>query len=204
MQVITIHAATFLSETVTCEQVQQIALALGKSQTYIDKMLAQPLKGASVGNGRSGKGASSGVGNLSCAKLRTIVMKLLSEPNELVTAWLPNGSFDFEFTGPAFPDEAPADDISKAGANKTRTSGTRKTSGALKGAYRVAKQGLKCTVEQDPEKYALWQHVWNSTSFEQYFAAAPAKAITKTGRIITAASEMAWAVKSGWVVPTAS
>lgn len=198
MQVIKVTASTFLTEAVTCTMVQQLAIALGKSQEYIDKMLAQSLKGASKGNGRTGKGGSNGVGDLSCAKLRTIVMKLLSEPNDLVADWTTGGSFEFEFTGPEFPDAAAEPDINKAGANK----GARKSQASkLSGAYKVAKQGLKCTQEQDPEKYAMWQFVWTCTSFEEYFAKAPAKAVTKTGRIITAASEMAWAVKSKWIVP---
>lgn len=201
MQVIKITAAAFLTEAVTCEQVVQIALALGMTQTYCDTMLAQSLKGASRGNGRAGKGGSNGVGNLTCAKLRTIVMKKLSEPNDLVSDFATGNGFDFEFTGPSFPDEtaAPEQDINKAGANKRGTGAPRASK--LTGGYVVVKKGLKCTAEQDPEKYAMWQHVWNCSSFEQFFAAAPAKAITKTGRIITAASEMGWAVKSGWVKP---
>lgn len=200
MQVIKITSAAFLTEAVTCEQVVQIALALGLSQVYCDKMLSQSLSGASKGNGGKGKGGSSGVGNLSCAKLRTIVMKKLQEPNDLVTDFASaNGSFDFEFTGPSFPDLAPEQDINAAGKNKRGTGAPRASK--LTGAYTVVKQGLKCTAEQDAEKFALWQHVWNCNSFEQYFAVAPTKAITKTGRIITAASEMAWAVKSGWVKP---
>lgn len=206
MQVIKVTSAAFLTESVTCEMVCQLAKALGLSQEYIDKMLAQDLKGASKGNGRVGKGGSNGVGNLSCAKLRTIVMKKLSEPNELVTDFAsPTGSFDFEFTGDKFPDEQPQPDINAAGKNKKGTGARPAAPRAnLSGAYVVVKRGLKCTQEQDPEKYAMWQHVWNSGTFEQYFANAPKKAVTKTNRIITAASEMAWAIKSGWVKPAPS
>lgn len=206
MQVIKVTSAAFLTETVTCEMVCQLAKALGLSQDYIDTMLAQSLKGASKGNGRSGKGGSNGVGNLSCAKLRTVVMKKLSEPNDLVTDFAsPNGSFEFEFTGESFPDAPVQPDINAAGKNKKGT-GARPAAPRtnLSGAYVVVKRGLKCTAEQDPEKAALWQFVWESGTFEQYFAKAPKKAVTKTGRIITAASEMAWAIKSGWVKPVAA
>jgi hypothetical protein len=206
MQVIKVTSAAFFTEAVTCEQVCQIALGLGLTQDYVDAMLAQSLKGASKGNGGKGKGGSNGVGNLSCAKLRTIVMQKLTQPNDLVSNFAdPAGSFEFEFTGPNFPDLAPEQDINAAGSNK-KASGARprSTNGKLSGAYVVVKCGLKCTEQSDPEKYALWQHVWTSGTFEQYFANAPKKAVTCTGRIITASSEMLWAVKCGWVKPVAS
>ena len=49
MQVIKITSAAFLTESVTCEMVVQIAKALGMSDEYIAKMQAQDLKGASKG-----------------------------------------------------------------------------------------------------------------------------------------------------------
>lgn len=203
MQVRKIAYNDFFNATVvTPEMVAQLAAGLGLSPEYIAKMQAQSLAKGSGGKG----GKSSGAADCPDAKLRTIVLKKLQEPNDIVTGFAQGCEFEFEFNGASFPDETPEPDINAAGANKQRKARTNtgKVAGAQKGAYRVVKQGLKCTVEQDPEKFALWQHVWNSGTFEQYYAKAPAKAITRTGRIITAASEMAWAIKSGWVVPVSN
>lgn len=212
MQVRKITAANLFTSEVTGTMVKQLAAALGKSAEYIEKMCKQTLKGATQGRGTR----SSGVGELECAKLRTIVAKLLQEPNDIVSDFgAPGSSFDFEFTGPEFPDEAPAadpePDMSKAGANK-RGTGTRASSGRVRtahgvvqqGKYVVVKQGVKCNEQNDPDKFEIWKHVWASTSFEEYYKNAPAKGVTRTGRIITAASEMGWAIKCGWIKPVAA
>lgn len=203
MQIRKIANKDFFNATVvTGEMVLELAKGLGLSEAYIAKMLTQKLSKASQSRG----GKSTAVGDLPDAKLRTVILQKLQQPNDLVTGFAsPDDSFEFEFH--CFPDEVAEPDINAAGANK-RTAAPRKanTAGAVvqKGAYIVVKCGLKCSQETDPEKYALWQHVWNSKSFEEYYANAPKKAITKTGRIITAASEMAWAIKSGWVKPVAA
>lgn len=203
MKVVTVKYADFQNATVvTPEMVVQIAKALGMTDEGIAKLQKQTLAKASGGKG----GRSSGAADLPDGKLRTVVNTKLSNKNDYVEGWGQGSSFDFEFHGPNFADEQPEPDINAAGANKqrkARATGAR-TGGAQKGEYKVAKRGLKCTMEQDPEKFKLWQYVWESKSFEEYYAKAPAKAITRTGRIITAASEMAWALKSGWVVPTSN
>lgn len=190
----------FNAAVVTPEMVVQLALGLGCSQVYVDKLLSQKLNGASKSRGHKGVG----IDQLPDAKLRTIVLQKLQQPNDLVSEFSqPDHAFEYEFHGASFPDETPEPDINAAGANKRqRNAAAPNRAGVQQGRYKVAKRGLKCTVEQDPEKFALWQHVWNCTSFEEYYAKAPKKAVTRTGRIITAASEMAWAIKSGWVVPT--
>lgn len=193
----------FHANVVLPEMVVQLAKGLGLSEEYITKMQAQDLKKAS-GNGRRG---SNGAGDCPDAKLRTIVLKKLQEPNDIVTGFAAGASFEYEFHGAMFPDEKPAPDINAAGQNtrKQRASAGKVGNVQQTGAYRVVNsKGLKCTPESDPEKYALWQHVWNSGTFEQYYANAPKKAVTRTGRIITAASEMAWAIKSGWIVPVSN
>ncbi len=70
------------------------------------------------------------------------------------------------------------------------------------GAYHVAKRpGTKSTEATDPAKWAIWQHVWECSTFEDFYAKAPAKATRSTGKPITAASEIGWALKQGWIVP---
>lgn len=203
MQIRKIANKDFFNATiVTPAMVTELATGLGLSAAYIEKTLTQKLAKASASRG----GKSVGVGDLPDAKLRTVILQKLQQPNDLVTGFAsPDDSFEYEFT--CFPDEQPEPDIASAGANK-RTSAPRKanTAGAVvqKGEYIVVKRGLKCDANTDPEKFALWQFVWDSGSFEAYYASAPKKAITKTGRIITAASEMAWAIKSGWVKPVAA
>lgn len=204
MQIRKIAYADFFNATVvTPEMVRQLAAGLGMSQDAIEKLANQKLSKASGGKG----GRTNGAADCPDAKLRTVVLNKLQNTNDLVSNFSHGVSFEYEFHGEAFPDETPEPDINAAGANKQRArkaTGTKATgvSAVQKGAYTVAKQGLKCTAEQDPEKFALWQHVWNSKTFEEYYANAPKKAVTRTGRIITAASEMAWAIKSGWVVPS--
>lgn len=200
MQVRKITVGQFFdAKVVTPEMVKQLALGLGLTQAYIDKMLASKLAKGAKGSGSR----SNGSGDLPDSKLRTVVLQKLQHANDLVSKFSdPQDAFEYEFTGPEFPDEQAEPDINAAGQNKRqRNTAAPNRSGVQQGAYRVAKRGLKCTAEQDPEKFALWQFIWNSGTFEQYYKDAPKKAVTRTGRIITAASEMAWAIKSGWIVP---
>lgn len=199
MQIRKITYADFFNATVvTTEMVAELAKALGLTDAAVQKLLTQKLAKAS-GNGRA---KSSGVGDLPDGKLRTVVLNKLQSANDIVTEFSHGNSFEWEFT--CLPDVAPEPDINAAGQNtakRQRTGGAR-PNGKLQGGYIVVrKDGLRCTQESDPEKFALWQHVWNCNTFEQYFKEAPAKAVTRTGRIITASSEMLWAIKCGWVKP---
>lgn len=189
----------FNTEVLSHDMVVELCLAIGMTQGAIDKLSKQPLNKAS-GTGRRG---SAGVADLPDGKLRTMLGTKLQNANDLVSNFGQGASFEFEFK--CLPDIAPEPDINAAGQNTTkRTTRAAGQPTTLTGAYVVVrKDGLKCTPESDPEKFALWQHVWNSGTFEQYFATAPKKAVTRTGRIITAASEMQWAIKSGWVKPAA-
>lgn len=192
MQIVKVtYAEFFNANVVTPAMVLELAQALGYSAEAAAKLatakLSKPTKN---------------VANCPDAKLRTCVLQKLQQPNELVSNFAHGNSFEFEFTH--LPDVQAEPDIGAAGANNSRkarasSSGAK---GKLTGAYKVMrKDGLRCTEQTDPEKFALWQHVWQSGTFEQYFAQAPAKAVTRTGRIITASSEMLWAIKCGWVVP---
>lgn len=195
----------FNATVVTPAMVVQIAKALGMSDEAVTKLQAQKLAKASGGKG----GRSNGAADLPDGKLRTVVATKLANKNDLVDGWSQESYFEMEFHGPDFPDEQPEPDINSAGANNARKQRASAKPGNVggvqqKGAYRVVKCGLKCSQESDPEKFALWQYVWNSKTFEEYYANAPKKAVTRTNRIITAASEMAWAIKSGWVVPVSN
>lgn len=196
MNIAKIAYADFFNATiVTPDMIVDLARGLGLSDEYIAKMQAQKLAKSSGGKG----GKSSGAADCPDAKLRTIVLQKLQQPNDLVTDFAHGNTFEFEFA--CLPDDQPEPDINAAGANKQRKARSTGRKQGLTGAYRVAKRGLKCTVESDPAKFALWQFVWECKSFEEYFAKAPAKAVTRTNRIITATSEMLWAVKCGWIVP---
>ncbi len=54
----------------------------------------------------------------------------------------------------------------------------------------------------DAGMWEIWQHIWNCTSFEDYFAKCPAKGIKSGGKgsAISASSEMNYAVRSGFIV----
>jgi hypothetical protein len=198
MQVITVTASFIFSNDCNLDMLTEIATHkdyLAMSNEAVAKLAAQQLKGASKGNGRTGRYASSGVGDLDYAKLRTIIVNKLQDSPDQGDAFK-TGAMQFEMH--CLPDIEP--DINAAGANKQGA--TRKQSSTLAGPYTVVKQGVKCTADSDPDKFEIWQHVWTCHSFEEYFAKAPKKGVTKTGRIITASSEMRWAVKCGWIKPT--
>lgn len=201
MQTVHVTANFIFSQACTMAHLQELALSnfVGLTQVAVDKLAAQQLKQTSGGTGRKG---SAGVGDLPYAKLRTVIVNKLQNNPDINEVFATPSGMEFEFAH--MPDPM---DMGTAGQNKSkRQSGPRATSavGAMVGAYVVVKQGVKCTPETDPGKHAIWQHVWACDSFEQYFATAPAKGVTKTGRVITARSEMQWAVKSGWVKPVAA
>jgi hypothetical protein len=132
---------------------------------------------------------------LDCAKLRTILDKKLTDAPDDQFGHYKTGEMDYDF-------ECLADlDIGKAGANTKRggASAPRKSSSKLAGAYTVVKKSG--VAEKDEGKWAIWQHVWSCTTFEEFFAKAPTKSVTKTDRVISAASEINWAIKSGWIAP---
>lgn len=193
------YADFFNNNIVTVQMVRELAAkALNMTQDAIEKLASQQLRKPS-GNGRKG---SNGATDVPEAKLRTVVLQKLQQPNDYVENFSHGNSFDFEFE--CFADEQPEPDINAAGQNNAKRQRATRQGSKLSGAYIVVrKDGLRCTQESDPEKYALWQFVWNCKTFEEYFATAPAKAVTRTQRIITASSEMLWAIKCGWVKPVA-
>lgn len=98
--------------------------------------------------------------------------------------------------------------IASAGANKAR--GQRRAPSQLTGPYKVVNtRALKCTEASDPTKYALWQLIWTSNSYEQFFQRAKECKMekvftTSTNRLITARSEVNWATKCGWILPVSN
>ena len=191
MRVITISQDFIFSQACTEAMLFEIATHKdfgGLSQVAADKLAKQHLSKPSGGKG----GKSNGVGDLPLAKLRTVLVNKLQNNPDIAQVFK-EGNLQFEMQ------HLQEETMASAGANKQRA--TRQPSSKLTGDYVVAKKGLKCTAETDPGKWAIWQHVWECNNFEQYFAKAPKKGVTRTGRVITASSEMLWAVKSGWVVP---
>ena len=192
MQIVTVTKSALFSEAFTFAMLTEVAVRyLGMSDEAVAKTATATLAKA-----------SKTVANVSYAKLRTVIAtKLGNHPDYNDT--FNSGELQLEF------DCLPDLDISKAGANKR----TRKTAPAGEattkrapagrtprtGAYKVAKRSG--SMETDAGKWEIWQHVWSCSSFEEYFTKSPAKGVTKTGRVITAASEMGWAIKSGWIVP---
>ena len=216
-----IAATNLFSDTVTREMLLELAEEYaGYSREAAEKLANQKLSKA-----------SKNLAGLDCPKLRTILSKKLSEDvihGEAFKA----GTFFHEFAclepqAEAQPEpepeaqpepevepqaEAEPDPMSRAGANtrKKASSGAKKApafSGKTPrtGRYSIVRRPDSGSVNGDDEgKWAIWQHVWNCSSFEEYFAQAPAKSVTsKTGRVITASMEIAWALKSGWIVPEA-
>lgn len=196
MQVIQVTANAIFSAAFTVPMVMELAVSpfVGYTQDAAEKLAAQQLAKGSAKRGAK----STASGDLPAAKLRTcIVNKLQNNPDINATFAEANG-FAFEFN--CLEDL----DMGNAGANKAKRntgagSNNRATKQDLAGAYVVLKQGVKCTAETDAGKWEIWQHVWACNSFEEFFSKAPAKAVTKTQRVITARSEILWAIKSGWI-----
>lgn len=161
--------------------------------------------------------AGKGVDMLAYAKLRTAILtKMANGFSTENPSWPDDGIVELDFAcldpkeepkgEQAAGEEQPADADPAFGAN-TRQRGhstkSNKAAPAHKGAvprtgeYEVVKKAGNA--ETDEGKWAIWEHVWACGSFEEYFAKAPAKSVTKTGRVITASSEIGWALKSGWI-----
>lgn len=193
MQVKTVTSDFLFSNDCTLEMLTEIATHkdfCAMSQEAVTKLASQQLK-----NGSQKKGSKSHAsGDMPYAKLRTVIVQKLQDSPAQGDVFKA-GQMQFEFV--CLPDM----DINSAGKNKAKSSGTKATSTELKGAYTVEKKGLKASEETDPGKWAIWQHIWTCTSFEEYFAKAPKKAVTRTNRVITASSEIRWALKSKWIKP---
>jgi hypothetical protein len=129
---------------------------------------------------------------LDCQKLRTVLCQKLEQ-----VAGFTDGKFTHTFVC-LKADPEPDLDINAAGKN---TGGAARSS-KLSGAYYVAKKSTSASVSGGDEgKWAIWQHIWNCSSFEEYFAKCPPKSTKKSGTIISAASEMNYAVRTGMIVP---
>lgn len=196
MQAIIVTKDSLFSEAVTCAMLREMAVKLfGKSEPWLTEMENKVLKSGGIYVGKSKENRTGTL--LTCCALRKALATMLgnSSDDEYGELWA-KGELEVEF------DHLPDLDISKAGANTKRAStgaaGPRKT-GVLKGAYKVVKMR---DMSKDEGKQAIWKHVWECTTFEDYFAKCPTKSMTSsTNRIISASSEIQWALKSGWIVP---
>lgn len=140
---------------------------------------------------------------LVCPRIRTALVQKFSQSTYKDSFNAGTMTWDLESAPSPKPEakapEAPEMDISSAGKN---SKGTKRAS-KLSGAYVVSKRTKVGgpTNGGDEGMYEIWKHIWNCLSFEEYFAKAPAKAQKKSGTIITAAGEMNYAVRSGFVTP---
>lgn len=125
---------------------------------------------------------------LDCQKLRTIIIQKL-EPE----AGFNEGEFTFAFTCLQDDDL----DIGKAGAN---SGSSRRVTSKLSGAYHVVRRTTnESSNGGDPGKWEIWKHIWECNTFEDFFKKAPAKALKKSGTVITPASEMNYAIRCGMI-----
>lgn len=177
MQTITINEAFINSAECTFEMLREVALHkdyAALTQEQFDALAKKP-------NGKKD--------TLPNSMLRKELVKILKHA-DTQSAVFNDGKMEFEM-------QHLPDPLAQLAANK---SAGRKDTVALKGAYVVKNSNaLKCTAESDPGKWSIWQHVWACKSFEEYFAKAPKKATTRTDRLITASSEIRWALKCGWI-----
>lgn len=177
MQTITINEAFINSNECTFEMLLEVATHKDYGAISLqdfEKLAAKP-------NGKKD--------TLPNSMLRKELIKILKHA-ETQSAAFNEGNMQFEMQH--LPDPLAALATNKASG--------RKETVALKGAYKVVNcNALKCTEATDPGKFSIWKHVWACNTFEQYFAVAPKKATTNTGRLITASSEIRWAVQRGWI-----
>lgn len=71
----------------------------------------------------------------------------------------------------------------------------------LEGGYIVLiKNRLQANEETDAAKWALWEVIWDCSSFEELASKAPPEVHTsRTGRRITWRTEVRWALRQGWI-----
>ena len=186
MQKLNITKSFILSAECTLEILREVALkCLHCTDAAINKLAGQPLKGA-----------SKDVEKLDHPKLRTVILTKFGNDNCEYGAKFASGELFVSIDH--LPDLEL--DMGKAGENTKKTSAKRASK--LAGAYVVVKAR---DMSGDEGKQAIWKFVWECSTFEDFFAKAPGKSVTsKTGRLITASSEIQWAVKSGWIKPVAA
>ena len=189
MQIVTVTKSSLFSEFFTLEMLAELAVKyLAMTTEAVEKLAAAKLAKP-----------SKDLANLSYGKLRTVcATKLGNSPDYGETFNAGQLQLDFE----CLPDL----DMGKAGANTKRAASTGKKTAAHVGAvpktgkYRIVRRPTSGSVNgAHPGKWEIWQHIWECTSFEEYFAKAPAKAVKSEKTIITACSQMRWALKMGWV-----
>lgn len=93
--------------------------------------------------------------------------------------------------------EAAEPDIGKAGANNKKAGRSKST---LAGGYTIVKNGAR--VKDNDPKAPIWDAIFSSATFEEVFAKAPPK-VVRGKTIVTPASCLAWAIKSGWITVNA-
>ena len=193
MQIITVTRSALFSEFFTPEMLVELGSKyLGMSDEALAKLATATLSKP-----------SKDLANLSHAKLRTaIATKLGNSPDYGETFNAGQLQLDFD----CLPDL----DMGKAGSNTRRpsASGSGKRapahSGSVpkEGSYKVVKRPASPSVNGGHAgKWEIWQHIWTCSSFEEFFAKCPAKAVKSDKSIITASSEMRWALKQGWIAP---
>lgn len=196
MQEVTITRAALTSEYFTLDMLSEVAIRMfAKSADWVKKMAEGTLSKP-----------SKTYANLSYNKLRTTLDKLLTDsPADEYGELYAKGELTWEFE--CLPDL----DIGNAGKNtkrerKTADGAPKAPRSKLSGAYKVVKKPASASVTGgDAGKWEIWQHVWGCTSFEDFFAKAPKKALTSaTNRVITPSMEINWALKCGWIEPVAA
>ena len=187
MQVVIVSRELLFSPACTEAMLDELATVhLGMSAEALGKIKASPLA----------KG-SKDVSKLPTAKLRTILVQKFSQ-HEVHGADFNAGRLRLPLeclATPEQPKQAQQQQRAAGGAKQAKAGG-RPPRDTLKGEYWVA----KTRNPNDPGKDPIWDQMWANTTFEDYFAKAPAKGVTKTGRVITSWSEMLYAVKCGWIV----
>lgn len=144
---------------------------------------------------------SKTMAGLDCPKLRTILDKKLHDAPEDDFGHYKTGEMDYDFN--CLPDL----DIGNAGKNTKRErkekpeGDTKPRATKLTGAYEIVKQTKSGTATNggDEGMYEIWKHVWECRSFEEYFAVCPKKAVKRSGTVVTAASEIGYALRSGFI-----
>jgi hypothetical protein len=93
-----------------------------------------------------------------------------------------------------------ANPFTKPNSAKQKTASAPRSK--LTGEYELIKKGLRADAN-DP-KWEIWTHIYECHTFEDVFAKSPAKVFKTGGKTIASPStELAWALKQGWIKPVA-
>lgn len=181
MQIVNVTNDLLLNPACSADMLRELlTTTLGYSDEAAEKIMAQTLSKA-----------GGVMKTLAHNQARTVIMKKLQDHPELGESYT-SGKLRVQFQCLATPEEPKTAQQQEKKSGAPRSS----TTGSLRGAYWVKKQR---NIDDAGQK-EVYDALWSCRSFEEFYAKAPAKSVTRTGRAVTSVNVMGYAIKMGWIV----